>query len=241
MNEAILTALAPHGELRAAINMSNFLLVSGRSADGGPDGLSPDLAKEIARRLGVPCRLVPFEGPGRLADAVGQDIWDIGNIAIEPERAQTIDFSTSYIKIDANFLVRDGSSFTTNAEIDKPGVEIILYNRSAYDLWLKENFSHPDFLRVTSIKESHEMFYAGTGDVLASLKPRLVDELAKIDGYRIIEQPFTSINQSVGLQKGHPEALAFLNSLIAELSVNSFIEQALKRHGVAEKLSMVTF
>ena len=63
MNEAILTALAPHGELRAAINMSNFLLVSGRSADGGPDGLSPDLAKEIARRLGVPCRLVPFEGP----------------------------------------------------------------------------------------------------------------------------------------------------------------------------------
>ena len=122
MNEAILTALAPHGELRAAINMSNFLLVSGRSADGGPDGLSPDLAKEIARRLGVPCRLVPFEGPGQLADAVGQDIWDIGNIAFEPERAQTIDFSTSYIKIDANFLVRDGSSFTTNAEIDKPGV-----------------------------------------------------------------------------------------------------------------------
>jgi polar amino acid transport system substrate-binding protein len=137
--------------------------------------------------------------------------------------------------------VRDGSSFSTNAEIDKPGVEIILYNRSAYDLWLKENFSHPDFLRVTSIKESHEMFYAGTGDVLASLKPRLVDELAKIDGYRIIEQPFTSINQSVGLQKGHPEALAFLNSLIAELSGNGFIEQALKRHGVAEKLSMVTF
>ena len=170
-----------------------------------------------------------------------QDIWDIGNIAFEPERAQTIDFSTSYINIDANFLVRDGSSFTTNADIDKPCVEIILYNRSAYDLWLKENFSHPDFLRVTSIKESHEMFYAGTGDVLASLKPRLLDELAKIDGYRIIEQPFTSINQSVGLQKGHPEAVAFLNSLIAELSGNGFIEQALKRHGVAEKLSMVTF
>ena len=39
------------------------------------------LQREIARRLGVPCRLVPFEGPGQLADAVGQDIWDIGNIA----------------------------------------------------------------------------------------------------------------------------------------------------------------
>jgi polar amino acid transport system substrate-binding protein len=77
--------------------------------------------------------------------------------------------------------------------------------------------------------------------VLASLKPRLVDELAKIDGYRIIEQPFTSINQSVGIQKGHPEAVAFLNSLIRELSCTGFIEQSLKRHSVEKKLSMMVF
>ena len=241
MNEAILRALAPHGELRAAINMSNFLLVSGRSADDSPDGLSPDLAKEIATRLGVPCRLIPFEGPGQLADAVGKDIWDIGNIALEPERAQTIDFSASYIKIDANFLVRENSDITTNAEVNKQGIEIILYNRSAYDLWLKENFSYPDYVRVPSIQESHKMFYDGKADVLASLKPRLVDELAKIAGYRIIEQPFTSIHQSVGIQKGHPEALEFLNSLIADLSGNGFIERSLKRHGVEEKLSMTVF
>ena len=241
MNDFISKKIAPTGELRVGLNMSNFLLINSKDLNGLPDGVSPDIGKKLAEELNVSCKLVQFERPGLLADAVNDDKWDIGNIAFEPERAQTIDFSTSYIKIDANFLVRDGSSFTTNAEIDKPGVEIILYNRSAYDLWLKENFSHPDFLRVTSIKESHEMFYAGTGDVLASLKPRLVDELAKIDGYRIIEQPFTSINQSVGLQKGHPEAVAFLNSLIAELSGNGFIEQALKRHGVAEKLSMVTF
>ena len=58
MNEAILRALAPHGELRAAINMSNFLLVSGRSADDSPDGLSPDLAKEICNPPW--CSLPPY-------------------------------------------------------------------------------------------------------------------------------------------------------------------------------------
>ena len=136
--------------------------------------------------------------------------------------------------------MRENSEITTNAEVNKQGIEIILYNRSAYDLWLKENFSHQDYVRVPSIQESHKMFYAGKADVLASLKPRLVDELAKIAGYRIIKQPFTSINQSVGIQKGHPEALAFLNSLIAELSGNGFIEQSLKQHGVEDKLSMVT-
>ena len=73
MDEAVVKALAPHGELRAAINMSNFLLVSRRLPDSTADGLSPDIAKEIARRLDVPCRLVPFDGPGQLADAVDAD------------------------------------------------------------------------------------------------------------------------------------------------------------------------
>ena len=108
MNEDILAGLAPHGLLRAAMNMSNFLLVSGTDEDGQPDGLSPDIAREIARRVGVACELVPFAGPGILADAAGGDIWDIGNIAIEPERAAVIDFSQPYIQIDANFLARKG-------------------------------------------------------------------------------------------------------------------------------------
>ena len=233
--------LAPSGVLRAGINLSNFLLVSGKGQDGSPKGISPDIAQRIADALDLPCEMVTFDRPGLLADAVDKDIWDIGNIAYEAERAQTLDFSNPYVVIEANFLMHKADAFHTNADVDRNAVRIAVSERSAYDLWLKENFSHPDFLRVTSIKESHEMFYAGTGDVLASLKPRLVDELAKIDGYRIIEQPFTSINQSVGIQKGHPEAVAFLNSLIAELSGNGFIEQSLKRHGVAEKLSMVTF
>ena len=239
MDEAVVKTLAPHGELRAAINMSNFLLVSRRLPDSTADGLSPDIAKEIARRLDVPCRLVPFDGPGQLADAVNEDVWDIGNIALEPERAQTIDFSAPYIRIDANFLVREGATFTSNADIDKSGVTIILYNRSAYDLWLTDNFHQPNFLRAASIQESHEMFYAGSGDVLASLKPKLVDEIAKTNGFRIIEPPFSHINQAVGIAKGHPEAVAFLNEVIVELNQSGFIEASLKQHGVADKLSLV--
>ena len=53
MKDVITTSLAPHGVMRAAINMSNFLLVSGQTESGQPDGLSPDVANELARRLGV--------------------------------------------------------------------------------------------------------------------------------------------------------------------------------------------
>ena len=75
--------LAPHGVLRAGINEGNQVLVSARSADGGPDGVAPALAAELARRLGVPLQLVPYPSPGMLGDRAGADEWDRVRFAIE--------------------------------------------------------------------------------------------------------------------------------------------------------------
>ncbi|PPR21037.1 MAG: hypothetical protein CFH40_01731, partial [Alphaproteobacteria bacterium MarineAlpha10_Bin3] len=87
MSSEVLFQLAPTGTLRAGINMSNFLLVTGKAANGDPQGVSPDMARAIADRLGVPMTLVPFKTPGELADAAGTGAWDIGNIGAEPQRA----------------------------------------------------------------------------------------------------------------------------------------------------------
>ena len=65
--------LAPTGTLRAGINLSNALLVTGRTESGDPVGVAPDLAAEIARRLDVPLQLVPYARPGFLADAAPED------------------------------------------------------------------------------------------------------------------------------------------------------------------------
>jgi polar amino acid transport system substrate-binding protein len=95
--------------VRAGINLSNFLLVSGQNTDGTPASVSPDLARHIAAILDVPCQFVAFEKPGQLADAATDDVWDICNIAHEPERARLMDFSQPYVLIDAHFLVRADS------------------------------------------------------------------------------------------------------------------------------------
>ena len=238
MKDIISASLAPHGKIRAAINMSNFLLVSGRTASGQPDGLSPDVAYELAHRLGVPCELIPFEEPGLLADAAGRDIWDIGNIAVEPERAEVIDFSQPYIQIDANFMTRIDSALTSNADVNQPGVEIVLYNRSAYDLWLKDNYKAPNYLRVASISDSVLAFEEGAGDVLACLKPKLMEMCETQAAYQIIDPPFTAIRQAIGLNKGHSEALKFVNDTVADLLANGFVADSLRRHGVEDKLSL---
>jgi len=230
-------ALAPTGTLRAGLNLSNFLLVSGQNADGTPAGVSPDLARHIAAALDVPCEFVLFETPGQLADAVADDVWDICNIAHEPDRARQIDFSQPYILIDANFLVRTESAFTSNEDIDQKDVKIIAFYRSAYDLWLRDNLQHASLVAADSIQHSHDMFLRGEADVLASLKPRLQMEL-DTDRHRMIAPRFTAIKQAVGIKKTDPAILQFLNDLINDAIENGFIEASLAAHGVDDKLSL---
>ena len=68
---SVLSELAPTGVLRAGINMSNFLLVTGRAPRAIPRAWRPTWPREIAARLGVPVAYVPFSQPGELADAAG--------------------------------------------------------------------------------------------------------------------------------------------------------------------------
>jgi len=237
IRQEIRKALAPTGVLRTGINLSNFLLVSGQNADGTPAGVSPDLARHIAAALDVPCEFVLFETPGQLADAVADDVWDICNIAHEPDRARQIDFSQPYVLIDANFLVNTESAFTSNEDIDQNDVKIIAFYRSAYDLWLRDNLQHASLVAADSIQHSHDMFLRGEADVLASLKPRLQMEL-DTDRHRMIAPRFTAIKQAVGIKKTDPAILQFLNDLINDAIENGFIEASLAAHGVDDKLSL---
>ena len=237
VSQEIRKALAPTGTLRTGINLSNFLLVSGQNADGTPAGVSPDLARHIARILDVPCEFVGFETPGQLADAAAHDVWDICNIAHEPDRAQLIDFSQPYVLIDAHFLVRADSAFTSNTDVDQKRVRIAAFDRSAYDLWLKDNLCHASLIAADSIQHSHDLFLRGKVDVLASLKPRLQMEL-DTSQYRLIEPRFTAIKQAVGIKKMDPAVLQFLNDLIATAIQEGFIAASLAIHGVVDKLSL---
>ena len=44
----VVAELAPTCVLRAGINLSNFLLVTGKSPNGDPEGVAPDMAREVA-------------------------------------------------------------------------------------------------------------------------------------------------------------------------------------------------
>ena len=238
MIDDIIKKIAPTGVLRVGVNMSNFLLVNSKDKLGVVDGVSPGIGKKLAKELNISFEIVQFANPGLLADAVDNNEWDIGNIASEKERGKTIDFSDPYVNIDANFLFREEDNFKNNNDIEQSGVKIAVFERSAYDLWLTENFKKAELIRVNSIEESHNLFKENKVNILAGLKPKLIDEMKKNNNYEMIQSPFTYIKQSIGIKKGNPEVLDFINKFISNNIKEGYIKSLLKQHNVQDKLSI---
>ncbi len=228
----IIAELAPTGVLRAAINMSNFLLVTGKSPSGDPQGVAPDMAAEIARRLGVGVAYVPFPRPGELADAAGTNVWDIGLIGVEPARAEKIAFSPPYVEIEATYMVPPGSPLQAIADVDRPGVRIAVAARAAYDLWLSRNIRHAELVRANSLPAAFELFKNEKLDALAGLKPGLLADLEKIPGARILDGRFTAVQQAIGTARANAKGAAFIRDFVEEAKASGLVARLIERHRV---------
>jgi len=238
MFEEAKAQLTPTGVLRAGVNMSNFLLVTGRTPEGDPDGCSPDMARAIAAKLGVPCKLVPYQNPGLLGDAVDSNEWDIGLIGAEPQRAQKIAFSAAYVEIEATYLVPAGSPIQSVAEVDRPGVRLVTTARSAYGLWLENNIKHATLVLAEGLDGSFNKFVADKLEALAGLRPRLIEDVKKLPGARILDGQFAAVQQAVGTAKANTAAAAFLRDFVEEAKRSGFVKSLIEKHGTVGRLSV---
>lgn len=238
MPDEIRDQLAPTGVLRAGINMANKLLVTGATPSGEPDGVGPEFARHIADGLGVSVAYVQFATPGDLADAVTEDVWDIGLIGAEPTRAEKIAFTAAYVEIEATYLVPQGSPFMTIQEVDSDGVRIAVSGRSAYDLYLSRSLKHAELHRAQGLPGALELFLAEKMEALAGLRPALTGDLDKVPGGRILDGQFTSVQQAVGTARTKTEAAAYLSDVVEDAKASGLLARLIEKHGVVGRLSV---
>jgi len=230
MPAAARAELAPGGKLRAALNLANFLLV--RKTPEGPRGIVPDIAAEIGRRAGVPVELVGYESPGQVADAAPGGAWDVAFIGAEPARAASVAFSAAYLEIEATYLVPAGSAIRALEEVDRPGVRIAASARSAYDLYLGRTLKHAQLERAEGLDASFELFASRGLEALSGLRPRLMQDLGKLPGARILEGRFTAVQQAIGTPKARAAAAAWLRAFAEEIKASGLVAELIARHAV---------
>jgi polar amino acid transport system substrate-binding protein len=232
MSPDVIAELAPTGVLRAGINLSNFLLVTRIGPTGDPEGVAPDLAREVAVRLNVPVKYVTFKTPGELADAAGRGVWDIGLIGAEPQRAERIAFTAAYAEIEATYLVPAGSPLKTIADVDARAVRIAVTGRSAYGLWLDRNIKHAELVRTETLDSAYERFVGDRMEALAGLRPRLLSDVEKLPGARILDGKFTAVQQAIGTARENAAGAAFLRQFVEEAKASALIARLIERHKV---------
>ncbi len=240
MSQDIVSELAPSGTIRAGINMANSLLVTGSTAAGDPTGFSPDMAYELAVRLGVAVSYVPFASPSEVADAAGSDAWDIALIAAEPARAESIAFSAAYVEIEATYLVPENSSLRLVEDVDRPGMRIAVSAGTAYDLYLTRSLKHAELQRTKSMTGAVDLFITEKLDALAGLRPALNRQIEELPDTRILEGRFTAVQQAIGTKLENVVAAAFLQRFVAEAKASGLVARLIERHGVEGRLQVAS-
>jgi polar amino acid transport system substrate-binding protein len=222
--------LAPTGKLRAAINFGNAVLAQ-RDAGGEPRGVTVDLARELARRAGVPLELVPFEAAGKVFEALKADAWDIAFLAIEPVRAAEIDFSPPYVLIEGTYMVPADSPLKTIADVDRPGVRIAVGRASAYDLYLTRTLKNATIVRAQTGggRAMIDLFLAEKLEAAAGVKQPLVAYAKTDPSVRVMDGRFMEIQQAMGTPKGRDAAARYLRGFVEEMKASGFVADALKR------------
>lgn len=230
MPPAVRAELGPKGRLRVALNLANFLLVN--RTPKGPRGIVVDLAEELGRRAALPVEFIGYERPGDVADAAAKDAWDVAFIGAEPARSGEIAFSAAYLEIEATYLVPAGSNLRSLADVDSTGVRIAVSARSAYDLYLARTLKHAELVRAEGIDASCELFLERKLEALAGLRPRLLQDVARMPGARVLEGRFTAVQQAIGTPKPRAAAAAYLRAFAEEIKASGFVAELIARHGV---------
>lgn len=231
---AVLAALAPTGRLRASINLGNPILAR-RDADSGVvSGVSVDLANTLAAQLGVAAELIVVEAAARAVAAVSAGQADIGFFAIDPQRAGGgILFTAPYVLIEGAYLVRKDSPLTDNAQVDRPGMRIMVGQGSAYDLYLSRNLQAAQLLHTPTSPTVVERFLAENADVAAGVKQQMQADARRLGGLRLLPGRFMVIEQAMGLPatQGEPARQA-LARFVEWAKASGLVARALARHCV---------
>jgi polar amino acid transport system substrate-binding protein len=232
VSEAARLELAPTGKLRAGMNLGNALFTTKDAATGKLRGVSVDIMRELAGRLGVPVHFELYATPGEVADASEKGVWDVAILAIEQARAQTIAFSPAMTEIEATYAVHKDSALQSVAQVDASGVRISAPEKAGYELYLTRTLRNATLIRATSFQASIDLFNERRADALAGLKPALVESMNKMPDARLLDGKFTAVNHGLGVPRKQQAAAEYLKAFVEQMNASGFVARSIERNGV---------
>jgi polar amino acid transport system substrate-binding protein len=226
--------LAPTGTLRATYIATNPVQAFVDPASQEVRGPAAEIARELAKRAGVPVAVTGARGVEGVLESVKNGSADIGFLAFDAVRAAQVDFSQNYALAQNTYLVVEASPIRSVAEADRAGVRIGVGARDAGDYFLTRTLKSATLIRNeggvgdTIVKA----LLAGELDAYAGNRMRLHEAARKTPGLRLVPDNFYGVEQAVIVPKGDAARLATVNRVLDEARASGLIADAIARAGL---------
>jgi polar amino acid transport system substrate-binding protein len=225
--------LAPTGTLRAVFLGGNPIQGRVDPKTGEVSGTVPDLARELARRLGVPASVVSVPNAASLIGALRGGTADIGFLAYDETRAQEVDFGPAFIAMANSYLVKSTSPIRVSADVDRAGITVAAVKGQTQEHFVSSTLKHARvrlFDAMPPQAEVDTLLTSGAVDVFAINRQRSLDAEAASSGrLRALGDSFLDVDQCVVVAKGNAAALQTIERFVDEMRTSGFIQQSIDR------------
>jgi polar amino acid transport system substrate-binding protein len=224
--------LCPTGKLRAALIVSNPVLVTRRS-DGTLGGVSVTVVRALAAHLGVPTELKPYDNPARYNASLETDDWDVGLAARDPSRADHLAFSGTFMEVDNGYVARAGAAPTSADDVDRPGVKIAVAQGSAPHTVLGRLIKQAQIVPVPGgFEAARDALAKGNADVYGEnlhLAHRIADA---VPGAHVLPGRFNVVQMAIGVRKRGVAALPTIDEFVTKIRGDGTVQKAITEVGL---------
>jgi cyclohexadienyl dehydratase len=207
--------------------------------DGTYWGFGIEIAKEIAKYLGVEISFVKTSWPTLTADVLAEpQTFDlaIGGITITDTRRENMLMSDGYLANGKTILCRasEADRFRSLADIDKSEVTVMVNPGGLNEKFANENLTHANIVVHQKNEEIPTLVAEGAADVM-------ITEITEAPYYvqtdnrlaaPLLNDPFNHGEIGVLMRKGQGDLLQMVNNVIRQMKSNGFLRKLHEKYGL---------
>jgi polar amino acid transport system substrate-binding protein len=231
--EGLDVEIAPMKKLRYGLNASNAALAARRD-DGSFAGISIDLGRFIAKKLGAPFEPVVYATTGDFTRSFDKGEWDITVVGTSPAARAKFSFTPDILLVDYVYLARPGRMFADSADVDRPGIKVGASENGSGSQFLKRTLKSAELvLGPGSLASEVELLGAGKVDVYGANTNNLLRVADRLPGAVFVPGAFFVVHFAVAMPKERSQAAQErLAAIVTEAARSGLLQKAIDLAGL---------
>jgi polar amino acid transport system substrate-binding protein len=225
-------SLAPTGTLRVAVYPGSPTSLVEQAPPERMRGISVDLGRSLATRLGVPAQIAVYPRLAEALAALQRGDADLTVTNATAERARLVDFASTLVDLELGVLVPAEPRVTFVEALDQPGVTVGVSQGSSSEKVLGSRLQQAKLRTFATLDAARAALQVREIDAFATNKGILFELAERVPGSRVLEGNWGSEHLAPAIPKGREGGMPYLRTFTEEVRRNGELDRAIGRAGL---------